>query len=736
MVRIYSAAPDQPLGFVSYPDYTDLRDGSRTLAGAVAQSQVLVAVGEPGGPVEVRLGLAVSANYFDLLGVPAALGRTFREGESREPVVVLAHRFWETHYGAVGQSIRIGGTPFLVIGVAAKDFGLDRFMHEDFYIPMEVYGTGLLPTVGHPLEDRSRRYLTVYGRRARGVGLPQAQAELNTIAGRLEAEHPETNRARRLAALTELASRMRAGPTLPALAALLIAMAALLLTIACANAAGMLLLRGEAKAHEIAIKLALGLSEARLLAQLLTESLLHAALGAAFGMPLAFEGTRMLAASLALPTDLPLAIAPRIDWRAAALAAGVTVLATVVCGVTPWIAARRTEAVTVLRTRGAGGSSSVSSGILRNALVAVEIGLAVALIATGGLLVRQFTAAGTMDLGYRLDHVLLTALDPGQTRYTEAQTRAFYRLLMEGAARLPGVRSVAMAQGVPLGFTGVQRQIQIEGQEHLSFWTNTVSSGYFELMHMRIVDGRSFDDRDTETSPPVVIVNEELARFWKRGEAVGRRIRMDGRILRVAGVVRTAKYFQLSEPPTPFFYLPYAQNYASRMVLHVETEGPPAASAPAVIGEVHGIDASQPVSEVRTLQDYFSQGGLIWIKVGLHVVGAVGLCGLLLGLTGLYSVVASAVARRRREIGIRVAVGASRCDVVALVLGHGAKLVALGIAGGLAMAMAISRLLGIGSGWPVLVLSAAGVATIAMAACLAPAWRATGIDPAIALREA
>jgi putative ABC transport system permease protein len=749
IVRIYTASAGQPLGFVSYPDYEDLHKASQTVAGIVAQSQVLLAVGGEGsGPAQVRMGLAVTPNYFDMLGVPAALGRTFSASEERQPVVVLSYRFADGK--TVGATLRIGGTRFTVIGVAPEDFGLDPFKHEDFYVPMGVYGAGLLPATGRPLEDRARRYLTLYGRLRPGVRLHAAQAELGALAAKLETEYPDTNRGRRALALTELSSRMQSNSMMPSLAAILLAVAALVMVIACANAAGLLLLRGEARAHEIAVRLAMGLSQGRLLAQLCTESLMLAAAGAAGGMLLAWAAVRTLIGSAALPTDMPLSIAPRMDWRAGALAIGATTLAAIACAAAPWIAARGVETSRVLRRRnGSGGSSA------RNVLVTIEIALAMAMVASGGLLLENLAAAGRIDLGYRLDHVLAMAFDPAQVRYSEARTRAFYRELLERARGLPEVRAAVLAQSAPLAFTGAQRQIAITGateQNRLTVWMNAVTPGYFELMHMPILEGRGFDERDTETSPPVVVINEELARFWKNGEAVGGRIRIGGAVFAgvgaaglaagVIGIVRTAKYFQVGEAPRPFFYLPYSQSFASRMVLHVETWGAPAAAAPAVLAEVRELDPAQPVSEVRTLEDYFSQGGLFGIRMGLRAVGIVGACGLLLALAGLYSVVSSEVARRRREIGVRVAVGASRPIVVGLVLGDGMRLAAVGTLGGLGLALVMRRLLAgllvgtaAGADWQVLAVSALMAVAATLAACLVPAWRASGIDPAVALRE-
>jgi putative ABC transport system permease protein len=744
IVRVFTASGGQPLGFVSYYDYCDLRDASRTLVGIVAQSQVLLAAGGDGStPARVRLGLAVTPNYFDVLGVRAAFGRTFTAADAREPVVVLSYHFWR----ATGEpkTIRIASVPFTVIGVAPRNFSLDRFAREDFYLPIEVYATGLLPSAGRPLEDRARRYLTVYGRLAPGSAVPRAQAELSAVAARLEAQHPDTNHGRRAVALTELASRMQSDRTMPSLAAILAAVAALVLAIACANASALMLLRGEMRAHEIAVRLALGLSQWRLLGHLLTESLILAAAGASAAMPVAWVATRILVRAATLPTDLPLALDPKIDGRVIALAAALAALAALVCAIVPWIAARRLDTAALMRTR-----NSSARNFARNALVAVEIAFALALVASGGYLLQSLAAAGRLDLGYRRDHVLVMAFDPAQTRYTEIQTRSFYRQSVDRVRLLPGVRSAALAQSVPLGLTGAQRQIAIEDQtvpsaDRLSVWMNAVSPGYFELMHIRILDGRGFDDRDTAANPAVVVINQELARHWKPGKAVGGRVRISGAggiVATVVGIAQTVKYFHADEPPKPFFYVPFSQSYASRMVLHVETEGPPAASAPAVLASVREIDAAQPVSDVRTLEDYFSQRAMFGARVALRVVAAVGVAGLALALAGLYGVVANATTRRRREIGIRVAVGASRPGIVVLVLRQHFRLVIAGATGGLGLAVVMSHLLSTllvaSSGralGPTLAISALLVAAASLAACLVPAWHASGIDPAVALRQ-
>jgi putative ABC transport system permease protein len=726
IVRIYTASSGQPLGFVSNPDFEDLRGSSRTMAGMIAESQVLIAVGST--PAQMRMGLAVSANYFDVLRVAPAVGRTFRADQARQAVVVLSYSFWESRFGAdrsvIGNAIQLGGTSFTIIGVAPDGFGLDRFTREDFYLPMDVYGAGLLAVAGHPLEDRARRYLKVYGRLAPGATAHQARAEFETLASRLEAQYPDANRGRRAVVLTESEARST-DRTMPALAGLLLAAAALVLSIACTNVAGLMLMRAEARAREFAVRLAIGATRAGLLVEGVIESAVLAACGGALGIPLAWAATHMLAQAATLPTDFGFAISPRIGVRIGIVMFGAAAIAAIVCGSAPLL--RRIEIVAALKSRG--GSSSRH---WRNTLVAVQIALAAGLLASGGFLMKGIAKAGRIDPGYRTDHVLVMALDPGQVRYTEAKTRVFYGQVLDRVRRLPGVQATALAQSVPLGYTGAQRQITT-GTELRTVWINIVDNGYFELMHIPIVEGRPFDQRDTAMSPPVAVVNQELARLC----GVGCKFQMNGRAVDVVGIARTAKYFQLSEHPTPYLYLPYSQNYASRMVLHVEQIG----TARQVIDEIRAIDAAQPVSEVRALGDYVAQGAMFNARVAVDVLGVVGLCGLALALAGLYGVISQSITRRRREIGIRMALGAKRPAVTILIVVHGIKLAAGGTTCGSIAAMLLERLLSSlvagasGRDFSVLAAAAAVVMIASLAACLIPAWRASGVDPAAALRD-
>ncbi len=737
IVRVFTASPRHSLGYVSYPDYEDFTRGARMLAGIVAQSQVLLAVGGRLAEVPaVRMGLAVTPNYFDLLGVGPEIGRAFHPAESREAVVVLADSFWRDHFtgdpGIIGRAIPISGTPFTIIGVVPPGFGLDRFLHEDFYVPIGVYAAGLLPSAGHPLTDRGRRYLSVYARRA--APLAAVEGELSAIAAGLAREYPDTNREQKVRVLTEFAARQEAEGSVQIVAWGFLALAALSLLIACSTSSGLLLLDSEARAGDTALKIMLGARPLHLLRESLAESLALAAAGASLAMPVAWAVINLSSRFLALPTDLRMSIDPRLDARAAATALACALATALICAAVPWAQCPVSGRVT--------GSSRV-----RHAMVVIEVSVAAALVGLGFLLLSGIAATRGIALGYRTDHILLLSFDPSQVRTDETHARAFYRELLRRTGQLPGVRATALAQSVPLGFTGAQERVKIEaaGPAALDYWMNIVTPEYFELMRMPLVAGRDFSPRDGESSPRVAIVNQTLARLWPGGNALGRTIEMDGQRVEIVGIVTTAKYLKPGETPRPFFYLPYAQRYASRMTLHVQTQGPPAAAAPAVLALARELNATQPVGEVRSLDEYFERGALFLAHMGVGITAAAGGCALLLALAGLYSCMASAVSRRDRELGIRRALGATRGDVMRLVLFQGIRLVTAGVAIGLGIALAIGREAGsITAPGGALCLRAlilsqalagAFVTAASLAACLIPVWQAAGCDPAVTLRR-
>ncbi len=525
-------------------------------------------------------------------------------------------------------------------------------------------------------------------------------------------------------------TRAASDHTLPQLVALMFAMAVLILAIASANASGLLLSRAEVRAMEIAVRMALGATRARLAMDSMLEAAVLALAGAALGIPVAWAAIRLLARIATLPTDFPFAIAPRMDPRVVLIAAIATTLAAIACGCGPALASPR---VAISRSLAHGGRAGSRSSKWRNLLVTVEIAAASALVATGASLVVQVKSAIAANPGYRTDHVLVMALDPAQTGYTRAASSAFYERLLTAVRALPGVNQAALAQSAVLSYTRTPAQVEID-HEAVSIWMNAVTPGYFALMRMPLAAGRAFDDRDTESSMAVAIVNEELARRCGISRLDGgARLRVNGALLQVIGIARNAKYFEIQESPQPYLYLPYSQHFASRMVLHVETAGDPARAARPILEEIRRIDPSQPVSELRPLRDYLEQGSMFAARIAIHAIGAVGLCALVLALAGIFGVVSHAVASRRREIGIRIALGAEPQAIIMMILRGIAAPVATGTVGGLVVSTCASKLLaslaGSGLGHPGDVgewgfAGASAVAIACLIAALIPATRA------------
>jgi ABC-type antimicrobial peptide transport system permease subunit len=670
-MRVFTASREQPFGFVSYFDYLDFKAAAPE---TIAECLIPVAAGDP---PRTKMALAVTPDYFQVLGVSARFGRTFSRDDRM--AAVLAHGGADD----LEKTLRISGKLYTIIGIAPESFGLDRFLHPDFYIPIRSYGDGKI------LQDRSRRFLTVHTRGR------DNEAKLAAVAARLEQQHPDTNRGRRAVLLDELTARFQTDKMMTPLAALLGSLAALILTIACANACGALLMRAEARANVTSLKIALGASPLRLFCESLRESGGVALTGCSLAIPLAWAVTEALQSSIALPTDLGISISARIDGRIVALALASAFLATAICNAAPRFSFRF--------------------------IAAFEIALATGLVATGGYLWAGLNAAKNVNLGYRTDHISVMTFDPGQAGYNESRTRGFYRELTERVQSLPGVRGMALAQSVPLGMTAAQKQIRIGGREPMTVWMNIVTPEYFGLMHIGLLQGRLFEDRQEASA----IVNEELAKRI----GVGETMLVGGKTVTIVGVVKTAKYMRWDEAPRPYFYLPYASNYASRMTLHVASDGP-------VFAAVRNLVRDVPMSDARALRDYFDDGAMLGLKIALRVAGFGGMGSLLLALAGLYSAVSNSVARRRREIGIRMALGEQFGSLLLTITGRAMKVAGLGIAAGLVTAEFGARLLrgfvpgsGHASLW-----AAALVTATSFIACAIPALRALRVDPGIALR--
>jgi macrolide transport system ATP-binding/permease protein len=752
IIRVFSASKADPLGSVSYPDYVDFRNSTKTLAGIAGYNHVPLGFNANlNTPAQIKLAVAVTMNFFEVLGVKTPLGRGFRADDDREPVVVLSDSFWESQFArdplVIGRKVRLSKLDFTVIGVAPPTFpGLHVFIHEAMYVPMGIRAR-LSPDAKNVLEQRGHGSLFVYGRLASGRIAREAQAEFATIARQLEQAYPDTNRGRGALALPEKEARLRTDPEVPALIALLLSIAALVLLIACANVANLLLARARVRAREIAIRLAIGAGRSRLLRQILTESLLLSLFGGAAGLALATVGMQFVS-SMHPATDFPLGLIVPLDERVLLSSIAASLVSVLVFGLAPALQLAKTDLTGTLKAGDLVVSGKKRRWRMRHLLVVVQVAVSLVLLVAAGLLVKDFTRALHFRPGFRTDHMLVMTLDPALVGYQEPRTRVFYAQLLERLRMLPGVRSVALGDHLPLGVTSSVRAVVVEGYEmprdqpSLSINSNVVDEQYFSTLQIPLESGRPFDRRDAASSPAVAIVNQTMARlFWPSRSALGGQIHVGDQTLEVVGIVKDIKYREISEKPMPFLYLPFSQQYESHMALHVEAAGDPAALAAPVIAEIRRLDPDQPVAEVGTLDHFFEQGALFFSRLIMQLVTTIGLFGLLLAAVGLYGVVAYSVSRRTREIGIRVAIGAGRRDVLRLILRQGAVLTLSGVALGLGLALPVapllrSQLVGV-SPWDLSVFLAVPLllAGVSLMACYVPARRAAGIRPLNALRE-
>ena len=752
MVRVLSSSAAARYGRISFPDYRDFRDQTKTLSGLMAFHHIEAGFSpSPGAPAQMLLGAAATTNFFDVLGVRPQLGRGFRADEDREPVVVISDSVWDAQFGRdpsiIGRTVALSKVDFTIIGVAPASFpGLDRFVHEAIYVPLGVTPR-LSPDDKTLLDHRERTNLIAYGRLLRRHTAAQASAEMQTVARNLERAYPDTNHGRAALALPELEARLRQFPEDGVQTGILLAFAGLVLLIACANVASLLLSRARARSREIAVRLAIGAGRARLLRQLLTESLMLALAGGAAGMGLALFGIRFFS-SIRLPTTLPLWLVAHLDLRVLAFCAAASAASGLIFGLAPALHTLRTDLGATLKAGDSALSGKRHRFQVRNLLVVGQVAVSMVLLIAAGLLVKDFAGVTASTAGFRTDHVLLLTLDPSLAGYDEQHSRALYQQIVERVAALPGVRAAALGQHVPLGATSSNQDVVVEGyemprgQQSIAVSASAVDERYFGVMEIPVLAGRNFGSSDTASAAPVAIVNQTMARtYWPHGGAVGGRIRLGRTEAQVVGVAKDIKYRDLSEHPAPFLYLPFSQKFSSLMTLHVHTAVDPATLAGPAAAEIRRLDAGTPVQDVQTLQHFFREQALFGNRLVTQVVAVTGMFGLLLAVTGLYGVIAYSVSRRTREIGIRMAVGADPGSVARLVLGQGMLMTAIGAAIGIVLSLLASQVLGtmlVGAGARDLSVYLAVpllLAAISLLACYTPARRAARIDPLLALRQ-
>jgi putative ABC transport system permease protein len=736
----------------SFPTFQEYSE-ARSLSGAAAldlEPKAVSLMGPSGGePIQVS---PVSGNLFSVLEARPALGRFFTPDDDRvpagNPVVVLSHKFWERRFGAdssiVGRPIVLNRSPFTVIGVARERFQGPFVVAADAWVPLAA--ATHLGTPATIFSEHASVWLIGIARLAPDVGVSQAQVELSTIAARLARDYPDANGGHGVVVTpASLFPADMQGP-IAGFIVLLLVVAGLVLVIASINVAGMLLARATVRRREIAVRLALGASRAQLVTQLVIESLLLFVAAGAAGVMLA---RWLVAGLLALVPRLPmqLTVDPRLDWRVLGFALVVSLATGLLAGIVPALQTTRPDLVPTLKS-GDGSGAGRRRLRLRSGLLVTQIAFSMLLLMVAGLFARTLARARSIDPGFEPRDVFIASIDLGLSNYDADQGRRVAAAILERTRALPGVRSAALSAMLPLDGGGLGLgDIAVPGREPpdpRAGWRadwNVVTPGYFATLGIPLVRGRDFAAADRAGNSDVAILNESFASALFPGEdPIGRSVTNEGRSVTVIGVARNAKYRSLGEAPRNFIYVTLGQRYFGRIHLLIKTASGAAAPGRAVRRIVAGIDPSLPILRQQTMPEQTATS-LFPQRLALYVSGGLGVVALLLVLIGIYGVTAFGVAQRTREIGVRVALGAQRSQVLVLVLRHGLVLAAIGVALGSLAAFAATRLIrdllyGVPPTDGVAFGSAGGLlALAALGASWFPARRAARLDPVIALRS-
>jgi len=749
----------------SYPDLLDFQKQTDAFSNLFAFAPAGSGLSFGGVATEFAYS-AVTGNYFSALGVKPALGRLLLPGEGEKPgeelLAVLGYAFWQRRFGGdaaiVGKQVLVNGQPAIIIGVTPKDFRGTLFAFDmDGYLSLnalpQLEGSSAFWT------DRHDRPLMALGRLKPGVSLAQAQSSLSVIAGRLAAQYPTTDKDATVRVIPERLARPAPFVTnfVTVIAGLFLLLPALVLLLAWLNVANILLARATARQREMAIRAALGAGRGRLIRQMLTESLLLALLGGIGGVVLGEWAISVSSSMIHSVTSTSSGVAFRmdysLDWRVFAYTLGTVVLSGIFLGVWPAFRAGRVDVNTVLHEGGRSDSAGVGRHGVRSALLVAQVAGSLMLLIVAGLFVRSLERAEHMYLGFDPDHVLNVMLDVRQIGYDETRAKAFCRDLKDRVRALPGVQSASLAFNVPLQMPSPASPIHLEGRPlppgqpppEVSY--DSIDPEYFETMRIPLLDGRTFRESDNEKARPVAIVNQSMARkFWPNDDPIGKRFGTKGAtgpFIEVIGLARDGQsMWHFSADAQPYFYLPLAQNFSSFLTLQVRTTVPPESLLLGVQGEIHRLAPDLPIFNAGTMQQgVHGLGGLFMFRLAAALAGVMGVLGLTLATVGVYGVVSFGAAQRTREIGIRMALGASRRAVLIAVVRQGLQLTLIGIGSGLVGAFALSRLLrsmlvGVNPGDPGTFIGVSLLLlAIALLASYIPARRATKVDPMVALRH-
>jgi putative ABC transport system permease protein len=742
---------------MSYPNFQDYERQNQVFTGLTCLSGGPLTWSGGAEPMQI-LGLLVSANYFDVLGVRPTVGRFFFPDEDKKPggnnVAVLSYSLWSNKFGSdanlIGKTITLNATPYTVIGVAPRGFKgtLTLGSAELVWIPVSMYTQALAGFFKDNFNDRRFLGTEIFGRLRTGVSLRQAEASLKTIALHLESEYPKDNGGRSVA-LTPMADAAVGANDFAKInlaGGLMMGIVGLVLLIACVNLANLLLAQAAHREKEIGMRAALGASRSRLLRQMLTESLVLSLLAGIAGLAIAYGGRTALWSfrpPFVEKNDLDLSL----DSHVLLFTLSIALLTALLIGIAPAIKAAKPNLSEILKTGGRGGTVSWRRNPLRSMLVVSEIALALVALIGAGLFIRSMQNAQRIDPGFESEKLFMMAFDLGALHYEEGRAQQFFRAAVERAKAVPGVEAATIASDFPLG-GGFERTVFPEGQDEASGYRGTltqlddITPTFFETLRIPLIRGRVFNDSDRQNTVQVAVINEAMVKqFWPNTDPLGKRFHFFGEpaLREVVGVVKNTVVNQIGEEPQPVVYLPITQDFAPAATLQVRTTGRPEGASGAVRGQLQSIDTNMAITNVQTIQEIMSQG--LWApRMGAGLLTVFGGLALILAAVGVYGVLSYSVSQQTREIGIRMSLGAQQGQVLRMVIGQGIRLAVAGLALGLLAALGLMRVLssllfGVSAHDP---MTFGGVSLVlvsaAILACYIPARRATKVDPIIALR--
>jgi predicted permease len=738
---------------MSWPDFMDLARGTTSFSSFIA-AKITGATLTGSDRADRLAGLLVSANYFDALGVRLARGRGFQAGEdlgaNDHPVTVIGYRFWRDHFrgdpDVVGKTIGFNGVPHTIVGVAPEEF-LGTFVGYTIQFWLPASQQQVVDPTGYKLDDRRARWIEGFARLKPGVTLAQAQSEINAAAKRLETDNPNDDRGRGVTVLSLWNAPFDGAKELLPMLRVALIVAIFVLVIACANVANLLLVRSLSRRHEMTVRLAIGAGRERLVRQLITECAILAGLATIGGLAAAYWARNVLTYLFSDSGGTSVTFAADLDWRVVALGVAVGLSSLFLFGLTPAWQASNVDLAGALKSdaRSSVGNSG-GRARLRAGLVMVQVCSSFVLLVGAALLFTSLRRLRGENPGFETGNVVLTAVNLFANSYDTAHAKEFDAELLRRVAALPGVDGAALARSTPFSKRPYDRgSLEVDGyhparDELPTVDYNQVTPGYFNVLGILLASGRDFTSADDDKAAAVAIVSEAAAaRYWPGTDPVGKRLRLGTRWMQVVGIARDIRHRSILEPPAPIVYVPLAQNMATVVGLFTRTTHGIAAIAPALVREMRAIDPNVAPYEVLTMREQMDRSTYPQ-RMAVTLVGLFGALALGLAAIGLYGVVAFAVSQSTRELGLRLALGASPSRLLSFVVSWGLRLTAVGLLLGVALAAGTTRLLGdllykVSPRDPLAFAAALMLMIVTtLVACLVPAFRAARIDAMRALR--